>query len=301
MDEIDLLKGFRDDMPEPTTDAWLRARAAIAAASAESGRSRGPHRGVKLRAPWFRPVYALTLTAVAVVSAIAGALLTQVPASTGPAAGKPAAGATSGLFTKVAAAIHGDANYIVYTQSTTTLVTGLVNTWFVWDVPWTGLPGTQVEQVGKERENGSLVTAWSLNFKVPQTDQLKVGSGNECRLAPIGVTVDYYNHTWQAAPPPCVTLPPGLDMLSPGLRIIAYPVVDGQKTIELQQVSEGETFKLWISQSRHLPLASQTIKYGQWTEQEQYTFLEPVAANLDQLKLDVPRTFTQTPAQRAAS
>ena len=36
MNELDVLKRFRDDVPEPSTDAWLRARAAIEAARAET-------------------------------------------------------------------------------------------------------------------------------------------------------------------------------------------------------------------------------------------------------------------------
>lgn len=31
MNELDVLKRFREDVPDPSTDAWLRARAAIEA------------------------------------------------------------------------------------------------------------------------------------------------------------------------------------------------------------------------------------------------------------------------------
>lgn len=40
MNELDLLERFRDDVPEASTDAWLRAQAAIAAAQDEE--STGP-------------------------------------------------------------------------------------------------------------------------------------------------------------------------------------------------------------------------------------------------------------------
>jgi len=295
MDEIDLLKGFRDDMPEPTTDAWLRARAAIAAARAESS----PTVKTTTSTRWFRPLYAVTLAIVALASAATGAFLTQVRTPTTRAqAPTPSASAT--LFAKVAAAIQDDANYIVYTQSTTVLSTGTIYTGAWWDYPWTGHPGSTVRQAGTEWIGGSPVSGWSLSFVVPQTSRLSVGSDNECQLTPRGITVDYTNRTWQSAPPPCVTLPPGLDMLVPTLRIAGYPVIDNQKTTEFRTASKDETFTVWISNATYLPLQSQTARKD-WTEQEQYTYLAATPGNRAKVSLTVPDGFTQTQVQGGAS
>jgi hypothetical protein len=295
MDEIDLLKGFRDDMPEPTTDAWLRARAAIAAARDEGG----PNRKTTISVRWFRPMYALTLAVVAIVSAVAGALLAQSPTATQLAAPGPTTSASLTLFTKVAAAIQDDANYLVYTQARTTLSSGAVYSGAWWDDPWTGSPGTVVQQAGTERIGGTK-SGWALTFVVPQTSRLKVGSDNECQLTPYGISIDYTNQTWQDTPPPCVTIPPGLDLDVRALRIVGYPVVGSQKTIEFRTVSADETFTIWISNATYLPLQSQTVKKD-WTEQEQYTYYPPTRANQAKLIMNPPRGFTQTLGPGGAS
>jgi hypothetical protein len=295
MDEIDLLKGFRDDMPEPTTDAWLRARAAIAAAGAESS----PSRKTTINVRWFRPLYALTLAVVAVVSAVAGAFLVQPRTATqlaGPASATPA---SLTLFTKVAAAIQNDANYVVYTQATTVLSTGAVYTGAWLDDPWTGAPGTIVHQAGTEWIGGTE-SGWALTFAIPPTNRLRVGSDNECQLTPYGISIDYTNHTWQDTPPPCVTLPPGLDLDASALRIVGYPVVGNQKTIEFRTVSADDTFTLWISNTTYLPLQSETAKKD-WTEQEQYTYDPPTPANQAKLTMNPPHGFTQTLGPGGAS
>jgi hypothetical protein len=295
MNEIDLLKGFRDDMPEPTTDAWVRARAAIAAARAESD----PPRKAAVR--WFRPLYAVTLTVVAAVSAIAGVLLSRAPVSPGSAAPAPAVATSPAFRTKVAAAIQSYANIIVFTQSTTQLSNGTVYNGYSWDYPWTGRPGNIVQQAGMEFEGGAEMSGWALSFVVPPRNKLSAGNDNQCHLTPHGVTVDYTDHTWQSAPPPCVTLPPGLDMLVPTLKIVGYPSVDGQKTIEFQSAtSKNGTFTVWISYITYLPLQSQTTEKD-WTEREQYTFERPTTANQAKLSLAVPDSFTETPVQGAAS
>jgi hypothetical protein len=297
MDEIDLLKGFRDDMPDPSTDAWLRARAAIAAARAESGKTRRR----RLAFPWFRPLYAFTLAVVAIISAVAGAFLAKVPVGAGQLALTPVPLTAQTLRAKVENAIQSDADYLVYTQATTVVSNGEVYSNALWDYPWTGVPGSTVQQVGTESIGSSQVSAWYLSFVVPPPDRVRAGSNNECQLTPLGFTVDYTSRSYQAAAPPCVTLPPGVDMLVRALRIIGHPVVDNQKTTELQQVTKSGTFKLWISDVNWLPLQSQTVRNNEWTEEEQYTFLAPNTVNKAKLNLDVPRNFRLVPAQGDAS
>lgn len=291
MNEIDLLKGFRDDMPEPTTDAWLRARAAIAAARNESGPK---HTRATIRAHWFRPMYVATLAAVAIVSAVAGAFLTRAPTTTSPAAVAPAATPSPTLFAKVAAAFRTYAGYIVYTQSSTTLPSGQVYNSDWWDYPWTAPAGNVVRQAGTQYTGSSSVT-WSLSFVVPETDRLSVGNNSDCKLDPHGFTIEYATHTWQSAAPPCVTLPPGLDMLVPALQVIGHPLLDGQKTTELREITKSETFTLWISDYNYLPLQSQTKKKS-GIEQETYSFDPPTVVNQARANLteQPPAGFSQT-------
>jgi hypothetical protein len=289
MDEIDLLKGFRDDMPEPTTDAWVRARAAIAAAGGEPKVKNKAK--TTMRARWFRPLYAATLAVVAAVAATTGALLSESP--------EPAsAGTLSVVRAMVAAAISNDAGSIVVTQSETVLADGTTSTGEWWDDPWTAQPGDTVQQVGRDFEGGNLTRSWYVSFVVPQSDRLK--PGDDYQLGQHGTTVDYTDHTWSAAPPPSVTLPPGLDMLASSMRLIGYPVVGSQKTIELQSVSSTQTFTLWISAADSLPLQSETIGKG-YTEQEQYQFQPPTARNLARFTPSVPAGFTESRMQGVAS
>jgi hypothetical protein len=280
MNEIDLLKGFRDDMPEPTTDAWLRARAAIAAAGCSSGKD-----AATTRTRWFRPLYALSLALVAAVAAVAGMLVSQRPS--------PAdAGALSAVRTMVANAIHNNANRIVQTKSEITLSNGTVYTKDWWDYPWSAQPGSTALQAGMEWQSGNPITRWSVSFIVPPDDELS--AFNDCQLTPQGETIDYTNHTYQQSPPPCITVPmPGMDMFVSTARIIGYPVVDNQKTIEFQSVSKAQTFTFWISTVDDLPLQSQTTEKD-WSEREQYSYLPATPVNKAIFAFNRPAGYTQT-------
>jgi hypothetical protein len=93
-DELDALRYFRDETPGPSTDAWNRARAAIAAARAEQeparrGRSRVPGRSRML----------FLVTAVAVAAAIAGLVAVLLP-------GPPATRGTGTLIETTAFVTH---------------------------------------------------------------------------------------------------------------------------------------------------------------------------------------------------
>ena len=82
-DELEVLRLFRDETPGPSTDAWVRARSAIAAAQAEENpavrrRVRGPRRRRLV------PVASLVATA-AVVAALLALLLPGSPLPRGTA------------------------------------------------------------------------------------------------------------------------------------------------------------------------------------------------------------------------
>jgi hypothetical protein len=96
-DEIELLQLVSELIPEPTTDAWARAKAAVAAAREEEAPGQGTGRSAgDLRAParvmrWWRRGVALHWAAAAAVLA-AGAVAAGVVLPAGhPAAGHPAA------------------------------------------------------------------------------------------------------------------------------------------------------------------------------------------------------------------
>lgn len=86
MNEIELLQRFRDDVPEPSTDAWLRARAALTAAKREMLVDCGapiqpgrPRRQLRLQRPR-RWAAGLSGAGAAVAAAVVFAV-TAVPAS----------------------------------------------------------------------------------------------------------------------------------------------------------------------------------------------------------------------------
>ena len=96
-DEIDLLRGFRDETPGPSAGAWARARAAVAAARLEEGQP-GPRR--RRRRPGL-PRRAWIAAAAAVVLVAAGGAAAGLAVS-GGSAGPPDRGHTAagaGLMT----------------------------------------------------------------------------------------------------------------------------------------------------------------------------------------------------------
>jgi hypothetical protein len=84
-DELDALRHFRDETPGPSTDAWNRARAAIAAAKAEEEPARRQHRWAPgRRSPRQGPAGRRVLVIAAgcaVAAAVAGLLAVLLPNS----------------------------------------------------------------------------------------------------------------------------------------------------------------------------------------------------------------------------
>ncbi len=74
--EIELLQRFRDEMPGPSTDAWARARSAVAVAQSEEEPT-GPLRG---RRSGRRQLFSIAAVA-GVAAAVAGLLAAQIPNS----------------------------------------------------------------------------------------------------------------------------------------------------------------------------------------------------------------------------
>jgi hypothetical protein len=83
-DEIDLLRRFREDTPEPDDAAWNRARAALAEARAAEPGAQGPP-GRRLRSRWRPPGRRTTIAAAAAVVTVAAAVLIVVVTQGPPA------------------------------------------------------------------------------------------------------------------------------------------------------------------------------------------------------------------------
>lgn len=76
MSELDVLNRFRSDIPEPSSDAWQRARAAIAAARLQGADAGPPKRGhIHVSRPRGRTLLALLGSAGGAVAASVAALL----------------------------------------------------------------------------------------------------------------------------------------------------------------------------------------------------------------------------------
>jgi hypothetical protein len=103
-DEIDQLRAFRADTPDPGASAWARAEQAITEAR-QQARGRRPTRwlpGHRSRPAWVAPLAAAAaIVLVAVASAAAGSLLAKSGTPGHGASGAPARGASADSYTSV--------------------------------------------------------------------------------------------------------------------------------------------------------------------------------------------------------
>jgi hypothetical protein len=121
-DELDALRHFRDETPGPSTDAWNRARAAVAAAKTEEEPATRQHRWVpgrrsRGRGPSGRRVLVIA-AGCAAAAAVAGLLAVLLPGS--PATqGTGARIETTAFVTRIEHALSqsGQRNVIGYARS----------------------------------------------------------------------------------------------------------------------------------------------------------------------------------------
>ncbi|HEY1653327.1 MAG TPA: hypothetical protein VGG09_15690 [Acidimicrobiales bacterium] len=330
MNELDVLKRFRDDVPEPSTDAWLRARAAIEAARAETS-ERPTQLGAGRRStPRYRRRLVVVGFGVAVaVIAVGAALATDKQSPSAPVARSDSAGRNavrpnaSVVRTRLIDALSGEKDTIFYTQSSTEVPGQPTRTGEEWDYPWNGQPGQVVRQAGSGSVEGTVQNKWSLTFTVPAEGATNNGgetTGVACNVAGQRIDVDYANQTWQSSEQSCVTLTPGLDtdefvdptthqpvsnikaLVADGLlRVVGYPTIEGQSTVELKSNTRGATtLELWVNASTYLPVRSMnTSPTGDpnpgktSTTVDRYSFLSPTQANLASLQVTVPAGFRE--------
>jgi hypothetical protein len=330
MNELDVLKRFRDDVPEPSTDAWLRARAAIDAARAETFEPPPQPALIRVGGSHHRRRLAVLGLATIVVLATAGvtlALAKQGPRA--PVARSDASGRTT-VRPKAAVtparlvdALSGEQDTIFYTQSSTEVPGQPTSTSEEWDYPWNGQPGQIVRQAGSDSLGRTVQGKWSLTFTDPAggaTSNSAETTGVACDVAGKRIDVDFTNQTWQSSEQSCVALTPGLDtagfldptthqlisnittLVADGLlQVVGYPTVDGQPTVELKSDTQGAaTLDLWVNATTYLPLQSMyTGPTGEpnsgkrFRTVDQYSFLSPTQANLVNLQVTVPPGFTE--------
>jgi hypothetical protein len=330
MNELDVLKRFRDDVPEPSTDAWLRARAAIDAARAET--SEPPPQPAPLRlggSHHRRRLAALGLATVVVLATVGvtHALAKQGPRA--PLARSDASGRTTVrpavIRSRLIDALSGEKGTIFYTQSSTEVPGQPASNSEEWDYPWNGQPGQIVRQAGSRSVGGTVQGEWSLTFTVPTggaTTNSAQATGTSCGVSGQRTDIDLTNQTWQPSEQSCVALTPGLDgpaafldptthQLTSNIKTLAadglVQVVDlshiaGQPTVEFKSDTQGaSTLDLWVNATTYLPIQSVTT-YPTFppggaselaTETTQYSYLTPSPSNLANLQVAVPPGFTK--------
>jgi hypothetical protein len=333
MNELDVLKRFRDDVPEPSTDAWLRARAAIEAARAETSEvptQLAPRRHYSRR--YRRRVAVVTLGIAVTVASVAVGLALEKKDPRTLVAPSASSGRTSGLRPRAAVirarlvdALSGETDAIFYTQSSTEVPGQPTSNGEEWDYPWNGQPGQVVRQAGSDSVGGTVENTWSLTFTVPASGASNNSAstaslGAACNVAGQRIDVDFTNRTWQPSEQSCVALTPGLDTLGfvdPAtghlisnvktlvadglLQVAGYPTLDDQPTVELKTDTHGATtLDLWVNASTYLPVESVTTSPtgdpnpGKTsTTVDQYSFLSPTQPNLTNLQVTIPPGFRE--------
>jgi hypothetical protein len=333
MNELDLIKRFRADVPEPSTDAWLRARAAIAAARAETFESPAQVAPVRRGSPRHRRRLAVLALGITVVIATVGVTLAltkhgpNAPVARSDSSSRTTVRSRAGAIrARVVDALGGETGTILYTQSSMQVAGQPTSNGESWDYPWNGLPGQIVRQAGSGSVGGAVQNKWSLTFTVPSGGATSNSApttppGATCNVSGQRIDVDFTDQTWQTSEQSCVALTPGLDapaafvdpmthqlisniktLVADGLvHVVGYPNLNGEQTVELNSNTPGvTTLDLWVSARTYLPLQSVTTgptgdpNPGKtWTEVDQYSFLSPTQANLANLQVTVPPGFRE--------
>ena len=314
-DEIELLRLFREEMPGPSTGAWARARAAIAAARAQeepAGRWRRRWPGRRRR----------QAAGVAAVAAAVGVLLAIVVTSSPPARSPGAAGAqrdrdTAYVISRVQHALASPANGSRAGYSRTVFRHGATVT--------VGPGGSLTIQAGTSAGTaggvGSVTARWYRGtYKVSaftaagqRVLAVRTTTTAQGRAAET-LIVDYRDATWWRAasqvPPAASTPAPsvcggsgvdlgpggwpafiGYQLACGGYTAVGRQRVDGVSAIKLTQPSGPST--LWVNPATYLPVHA--VSGGPQPIQTGFRWLPPAAAHLAALSLPVPAGFRQVP------
>jgi hypothetical protein len=313
-DEIEVLRTFRDETPGPSTDAWARARTAIAAAQAEESpavrrRVRGPRRRRLFGVAGQRRLFpAASLVAAAAAVAVLLALL--LPGS--PAPRSPGQVETAAYVTHVenALASADQDNLISYARTQYPAGTYLA-------------PASTFIQVGTKEEPGALAVSSTVRWSYQGAMKLAAYSSSgqpvfsqrirtSAHSTETSTAVLYNSGTWwrmslQAMDPGQgpTACRPGVQMGSSGwvgfirtelgcgeITMDGHQRVDGVDAIKFA-AKDGQ-LTLWVDPATYLPVRLR-FDLGM-SSQTDFRWLSPTVARLDQLNLAVPAHFRQVAA-----
>jgi hypothetical protein len=315
-DELDALRHFRDETPGPSTDAWNRARAAIATARAEeepAGRGhrwvpgRRPHRGGRRRM--------LMITAGgAVLAAIAGLFAVLLP-STPVTRGTGAQIETTAFVTRVehALSVSGQRNVVGYARTV---------------YP----PGTIVEPIRpgvvRVSRGQAANSPWAVGYVVrwsyqgTMKDSAFTAAGHrvfDLRFAPVHGTltvtgVSYRNRTWwrrglgpDSAPSAPARCGPDIQIGSGGWPAFLRHALScgeftkgGRQSIggtgAVELIGNGGQEIFWVNPRTYLPVRAIFTASSGEQDRTDFAWFAPAKARLAQLRLPVPPGFRQVPA-----
>jgi hypothetical protein len=318
-DELDALRRFRDEIPGPSTDAWNRARAAIAAARAEEEPARRQHRwvpglGSHRRGPVSRRALVIA-SGCAVAAAVAGLLAVVLPNS--PATqGTAGQIETTAFVTRVehALSLSGQRNVVGYARTVYPPGTSVE--------PMS--PGSLRVMVGRGASSPWMVGSLVRWFYQDST-RVSAFTATGHRVFDLGTTpvggrltvtaVLYRSGTWwrgtigpasagtEPAPPRCG---PGIQLgrggwpafLRHALSCREYAKggqrrIRGVDAIELTG-DDGTVF--WVDPRTYLPVRVIFTMPGGTRIQTDFGWSTPTGARLAQLRVSVPAGFRQVRA-----
>jgi hypothetical protein len=317
-DELDILRQFREETPGPSTDAWNRARAAVAAARAEEEPAR--HRPGWLpgqRPPGRKPGQRRVLwmaTAGAVAAGVAGLVVALLPGS--PATrGTSAQIETTAFVTRVehALAPSVQGKFVGYAR------TALPPGYTVEPISPGGIRVGSGSGTTSPWRAGSLVR-WS--YQGVSMLSVLTAAGQRVfalRTAPVdgmltSTAVLYRSRTWwhgvigpasgRGAPIPCGV--PGIQLGTGGWpAFLRHQLSCGAYTKGGQQLIGGaETVKLtgngghqvvWVNPRTYLPVRTIFTMPGGARLQTDLGWFRPTRGRLAALHLTVPPGFRQVP------
>ncbi|MGH3215700.1 MAG: hypothetical protein ACRDNZ_00260, partial [Streptosporangiaceae bacterium] len=280
VDEIEILRIFRDEIPGPSTDAWARARSAIAVARSEEEPA-----GHQRRGPGWRRLFPLAAVAAAATAAVGltAVLLPNPPVTSGPGA------ATSGQIRETAYVITrtgralssaSESSMVGYTRtvypsgvSLQPVVTGLHGQRGAAGSPW-----SVASMVSWSYRGTGKMSAFTAAGQRVFDERITLAGGR----AGATLAVIYRDATWwRAAPSAAPTAPPRSPPgCGPGLTIgpggwpafIRQELSCGQYTAAGRQRVDGvDAIKvtghkgldtLWVNPANYLPVRA-IFQFGQ--------------------------------------
>jgi hypothetical protein len=319
-EEIELLRRFIEEIPGPSTDAWARARAAVAAARAEEA----PARRRPGRWPARRRIVPVTATLAAAAAAVTGVLVALFPAAPAGPGGGGQVRETAYLVNRVQDALSRSGQHSLVGYSRTVFPAGTVTEpagiggWHTTG-PAPGAPSPHT---------ASVLVTWQYRDSAADVASTATGqpvyaehtTGTAHRLTATGVS--YRTATWWHA---TQTLTPGTQQPAAGCSPPGYlpsqaagwpgyirrelscgayhpdgrQRVDGIDAVKLTTENTAGRWVLWINPATYLPLRQTSLQLigpgkGQ-SAQTDFRWLPVTAASLAHLTVRVPAGFRHVP------